>query len=143
MLTDQEIAYVQDTWKAVVPISDQAAELFYGKLFELDPSLKPLFTSDMTEQGKKLMQMIGTAVAHLTKLGDVVPAVQALGRRHVGYGVADAHYDTVGEALLWTLGQGLGETFTDDVEAAWTKVYVTLATVMKEAAADTPAAAVG
>ncbi|MEM8607289.1 MAG: globin family protein [Myxococcota bacterium] len=143
MLTDQEIAYVQDTWKAVVPISDTAAELFYGRLFELDPSLKPLFSSDMTEQGKKLMQMIGTAVAHLTKLGDVVPAVQALGRRHVGYGVVDAHYDTVGEALLWTLGKGLGDAFTDDVEAAWTKVYVTLATVMKEAAAEAPAAAVG
>lgn len=143
MLTSQEIENVKGTWSAVVPISDTAAELFYGKLFELDPSLKSLFKSDMTEQGKKLMKMIGTAVAHLDKLGDVVPAVQALGRRHVGYGVVDAHYDTVGEALLWTLGQGLGEAFTDDVEAAWTKVYVTLATVMKEAAAEAPAAAVG
>ncbi|MEM7138472.1 MAG: globin family protein [Myxococcota bacterium] len=142
MLTTEEIEYVQDTWKAVIPISETAAELFYGKLFELDPTLRPLFKSDMTEQGKKLMQMIGTAVAHLTKLGDVVPAVEALGRRHVGYGVADAHYDTVGQALLWTLGQGLGDAFTDDVEAAWTKVYVTLATVMKDAAAETPAAAV-
>lgn len=143
MLTPQEIEHVQGTWAAVVPIADKAAELFYGRLFELAPELRPLFKTDMKDQGKKLMQMIGTAVAHLNKLGEVVPAVQALGKRHVGYGVQDSHYDTVGAALLWTLGQGLGDAFTDEVEAAWTKVYSTLATVMKEAAAELPLGEVG
>jgi len=142
-MTPKQIEYVQETWAKVVPISEQAAELFYGRLFELDPELRALFKTDMNEQGKKLMQMIGTAVAQLDKLGEVVPAVQALGKRHVGYGVQDAHYDTVGQALLWTLGQGLGDAFTEDVAAAWTKVYTTLATVMKEAAAEAPMAEVG
>ncbi len=133
-MTPEQVTLVKDTWAQVVPISDKAAELFYGKLFELDPELKSLFNGDMVEQGKKLMKMIGTAVNSLDKLDTIVPAVQDLGKRHVDYGVKDEHYDTVAEALLWTLGAGLGDAFTDDVKGAWTDTYVTLATVMKEAA---------
>ena len=134
-MTPEEIGYVKDTWKSVEQISDTAAELFYGRLFELDPSLRPLFTSDMAEQGKKLMQMIGVAVANLHQLDEVLEPVQALGKRHVDYKVTADHYDTVGEALLWTLEQGLGDAFTEPVKGAWSKTYATLATVMKEAAA--------
>lgn len=133
-MTPEQVTLVKDTWAQVVPISDKAAELFYGKLFELDPELKSLFNGDMVEQGKKLMKMIGTAVNSLDKLETIVPAVQDLGKRHVDYGVKDEHYDTVAEALLWTLGTGLGDSFTDEVKGAWTETYVTLATVMKEAA---------
>lgn len=134
-MTEKEKELVQTTWEKVVPISETAAELFYGKLFELDPSLKPLFKSDIKEQGKKLMTMLNAAVKGLDKLDELVPVVQKMGQRHVGYGVQDSHYDTVGAALLWTLGQGLGEAFTEEVEAAWTTVYVTLADVMKNAPA--------
>lgn len=134
MITPTQIQLVQRSWQRVVPIADTAAELFYGKLFELDPSLRQLFRGDMKEQGKKLMQMITVAVKSLDRLGEVIPAVQALGARHVHYGVTDAHYDTVGAALLWTLGAGLGEHFTQDVREAWAMVYTTLATVMKDAA---------
>ena len=109
--------------------------MFYGKLFELDPSLKPLFKGDIAEQGRKLMSILNTAVNSLNDLPAIVPALQAMGRRHAGYGVQDAHYDTVAGALLWTLGAGLGDAFTDEVQAAWTETYVTLAGVMKEAAA--------
>ncbi|MDA0823194.1 MAG: globin family protein [Proteobacteria bacterium] len=116
-------------------MSEQAAVLFYGRLFELDPELKPLFKGDMVEQGRSLMTMIGTAVNSLSRLDAVVPAVQALGRRHVAYGVKDTDYDTVGAALLWTLEQGLGETSTSEVAAAWTETYSILASVMKDAAA--------
>jgi len=137
-MTETQIALVQGSWQKVVPIKDKAAELFYGKLFELDPSLRPLFKGDMTEQGRKLMAILNTAVNSLTDLPAIVPAVQDMGRRHAGYGVQDAHYDTVAAALLWTLGAGLGDAFTDEVKAAWTETYVTLATVMKEAA-KTPA----
>ena len=119
----------------MVPISDKAAELFYGRLFELDPSLKALFPNDMMEQGKKLMKMIATAVNGLDRLTEIVPAVEALGERHVGYGVKDEHYDTVGEALIWTLATGLGDEFTDEVESAWVTVYTILADTMKGAAA--------
>jgi len=134
-MTPQQISLIQSSWQKVLPIADQAAGLFYGKLFELDPELKHLFKSDMAEQGRKLMMMLSTVVAGLDKLDTLVPAVQDLGRRHVGYGVEDKHYDTVGAALLWTLGAGLGEAFTDDVKAAWATAYGTLASVMKEAAA--------
>lgn len=134
-MTPEQVELVQSTWKKVETISEQAAELFYGKLFELDPSVKPLFKGDMKEQGKKLMQMIGIAVAGLTKLDAIVPAVQELGRRHVDYNVIDEHYDTVGNALLWTLEQGLGADFTAETAEAWALTYTTLATVMKEAAA--------
>ncbi len=135
-MTPEQINLVQSTWGKVVPISTQAAELFYGKLFELDPSLKSLFKNDMTEQGKKLMDMINVAVNGLTDLPSIVPAVQELGRSHVGYGVKDAHYDTVAEALIWTLGQGLGDAFTAEVKGAWATAYGILADTMKSAAAE-------
>lgn len=135
-VTPREKRLVQGSWKLVVPIADKAAEIFYGKLFELDATLKPLFKSDIKEQGKKLMQMLGVAVTGLDKLGEIVPAVQALGARHVGYGVKDEDYDTVAEAFIFTLEQGLGDSFTAEVRAAWVKVYGILASTMKAAAAE-------
>ncbi len=128
------IELVQGTFEKVVPIADKAAEIFYDKLFELDPKLKPLFKGDMKEQGAKLMTMIGTAVNGLNNLEAIVPAVQNLGRSHVGYGVEDSHYDTVGSALIYTLETGLGESFTSEVKDAWVEVYTLLATTMKDAA---------
>ena len=133
MMAPEKIALVQDSWEKVKPISEQAAALFYGRLFELDPSLKSLFKGDMTEQGKKLMQTLSVAVSSLTRLDTILETVRDLGRRHVDYGVPDESYATVGQALLWTLGQGLGDEFTDDVKAAWTETYVTLSTVMLDA----------
>lgn len=133
-MTPDQIKLVQDSFAKVVPIKDAAAEMFYERLFELDPSLRSLFKGDMTEQRKKLMSMIATAVGGLNKLDDIVPAVQALGERHAGYAVRPEHYDTVGAALLWTLEKGLGTAFTDDVKEAWTNVYGLLASTMIEAA---------
>jgi hemoglobin-like flavoprotein len=132
--------HVQRTWKQVEPIAEVAAGLFYEELFRLDPTVQKLFRGDMKAQGKRLMQMIGAAVAGLDDLAALVPAVEELGRRHVGYGVRDAHYDTVGQALLTTLEKGLGPAFTPEVKSAWTETYVTLATVMKSAAANAPRA---
>ncbi|MEJ2121254.1 MAG: methyl-accepting chemotaxis protein [Alphaproteobacteria bacterium] len=134
--TPEQVALVQESFEKVAPIAETAAELFYNRLFELDPSVKTLFKGDMTEQGKKLMAMIATAVKGLNNPDKLVPAVQQLGRNHVGYGVVDAHYDTVGAALLWTLEQGLGEAFTPEVKDGWAAVYTLLATVMKAAAAE-------
>ena len=93
---------VQQTFASIAPIADDAAQLFYRRLFELDPSLQAMFRGDMTEQRRKLMNMIGAAVKGLDRLEQLVPVVQDLGRKHVGYGVEDRHYDTVGAALLWT-----------------------------------------
>lgn len=133
-MTPEQIDLVSSSWKQVLPISEKAAELFYGKLFELDPAVKPLFNGDMAEQGKKLMQMINTAVNNISNVEKIIPALQDLGKRHVDYGVKDEHYNTVATALLWTLEQGLGEAFTEEVKAAWTETYMTLAGVMMEAA---------
>jgi len=135
-MTPEQVKMVQDSFAKVVPIADAAAEMFYNKLFELDPALKPLFeSSDMKTQGNKLMTMIGTAVAGLPNLESIVGAVEDLGKRHVGYGVQDSHYDTVGAALLWTLDQGLGDDFSPEVKEAWGTVYGILANTMKTAAA--------
>lgn len=139
-MNTEQIALVQDSFGHVLPIADTAATLFYTRLFELDPALRPLFRGDMQEQGRKLMAMLRLAVNGLNRLDTLVPAVQDLGRRHVGYNVQAAHYDTVGAALLWTLAQGLGEAFTPAVEAAWTAVYTVLATTMIAAAAEVVAA---
>ena len=129
-MNQETITLVQASWKQVVPIAPQAAALFYDNLFSADPSLKSLFRGNMDEQGKKLMQMIGAAVGKLEDLDTLVPILQGLAKRHVGYGVQDAHYQTVGGALLKTLGQGLGDQFTPEVQQAWTAVYGLMVDVM-------------
>jgi len=134
-MTPEQAVLVKNSWALVTPIADKAAELFYGKLFELDPALKPMFKGNMTEQGRKLMTMINTAVNGLDKLEGIVPAVEQLGVRHVAYGVKDKDYDTVGAALLWTLEAGLGDAFSPTVKEAWTITYGVLANTMKSAAA--------
>jgi hemoglobin-like flavoprotein len=134
MVTQTQKTLVQQSFAAVAPIADDAAALFYRRLFELDPSLERMFKSDMTEQRKKLMQMLTAAVKGLDRLDQLVPVVEDLGRRHAGYGVSDAHYDTVGAALLWTLEKGLGDAFTPAVHEAWAAVYGLLAATMKNAA---------
>ena len=136
MLTVAQKTLVQDSFKTIAPIADDAAALFYRRLFELDPSLQAMFRGDMKEQRKKLMQMIGAAVKGLDRLEQLVPVVEDLGRRHAGYGVADKHYDTVGAALLWTLEKGLGDAFTPEMHEAWATVYGILATTMKKAATE-------
>ncbi|MFY0650856.1 MAG: hemin receptor [Cyclobacteriaceae bacterium] len=132
--TAKQKELVQSTFAQVVPIKEQAAEIFYNKLFELDPSLKPLFKGDIKEQGAKLMTMLAAAVKGLDDLGSLVPVVQDLGKRHVGYGVTDEHYDTVAGALLYTLETGLGDLWDDEVKDAWVAIYTILATTMKDAA---------
>lgn len=139
-LTTEQIRMVQESFAKVAPIAETAAGLFYQRLFELDPRLKTLFRGDMVEQGKKLMSMIAAAVRGLNDLPGLVPVVQNLGRRHVGYGVAAADYGTVGAALLWTLDKGLGEAFTPPVREAWTAVYGVLADTMVAAAGGQPQA---
>ena len=135
MVTKEQVALVQNSFAAIAPIADDAAALFYRRLFELDPSLQAMFKGDMTEQRKKLMHMLTLAVKGLNRLEQLVPVVEDLGRRHVGYGVEDRHYETVGEALLWTLEKGLGPAFTPETKEAWVTVYGLLATTMKSAAA--------
>jgi len=135
-MTPTQIDLVQSSFAKVIPIADTAAELFYARLFELDPSLRSMFRSDMKSQGKKLMDSLKMVVGNLRNLDRIVPGVQAMAVRHVSYGVQDHHYATVGTALLDTLEKGLGDAFTDDVREAWLGAYTILATTMKAAAAE-------
>jgi nitric oxide dioxygenase len=132
-MTPEQVTLVKQSFAQVAPIAPQAAALFYGRLFEIAPEVRPLFKRDMAEQGRMLMEVLGLAVGSLDDLPALVPVVQALGRRHAGYGVKDEHYGAVAEALLWTLGQGLGAGFTPAIKAAWTAVYTVLADTMKAA----------
>lgn len=140
-MTPETVGLVQASFKKVAPIAGAAADIFYDRLFEIAPETRALFPEDMSDQKSKLMQMLATAVNNLHQVDTIVGAVQDLGRRHVGYDVKDAHYDVVGAALLFTLGKGLGDDFTPEVEAAWTETYGLVATVMKEAAAEAVTAA--
>jgi len=134
-LTATQIDLIKSSFSQVVPIANQAAGLFYGRLFEIAPETKSLFYhTEMTDQGVKLMQMIGHAISLLTTPERLVPALQNLGQRHVNYGVTAAHYDAVGTALLWTLEQGLGDAFTPETRDAWTQVYTIMADTAKNAA---------
>jgi hemoglobin-like flavoprotein len=140
-MNQQQIALVQDSWSRVEPIADTAAALFYGRLFEVAPEVRPMFRGDLAEQGRKLMLMLAVVVRGLDRLDRLVPGVQRLGRRHAGYGVRPEHYDAVGGALLWTLEQGLGDAFTPEVRDAWATAYGALATTMRDASEELPAAA--
>lgn len=135
-MTPEQIKLVKDTWAQIVPIADKAVELFYCKLFELDPELKPLFKGNMQEQGQKLMATLNIAVNSIDKLDTLTPVLEQMGKRHVDYGVKNEHYDTVGSALIWTLARGLQESFTDDTKAAWMETYSLVANTMKAAAAE-------
>lgn len=137
-MTPEKIKLVQDSFAKVAPIADKAADIFYDRLFEIAPEVRPMFPADMSDQKGKLMQTLGVAVNNLHQVESILPTVQELGRKHVSYGVKDEHYDTVGAALLYTLEKGLGDDFTPDVKEAWTETFVTVASVMKEAAASVP-----
>lgn len=133
-MTPDQIQLVQDSFAKVVPIKDQAAELFYGRLFETAPEVRPLFKGDMKEQGAKLMATLAVVVNGLNNIEAVLPVAGDLAKRHVDYGVTPDHYPLVGSALLWTLGQGLGDEFTGEVETAWTDAYGLLSGAMIAAA---------
>lgn len=129
-MTPQDIALVKSTFALVRPIAEPAAELFYGRLFEIAPHVRPLFKGDMKEQGRKLMATLGTVVAGLDNLGPILPVASALAKRHVDYGVKAEDYAVVGEALLWTLEKGLDEAWSPEAKAAWTAAYGTLSSYM-------------
>jgi hemoglobin-like flavoprotein len=129
-MTPDQIKLVQDSFAKVAPISEQAAVLFYDRLFEIAPSVKALFPADMTEQRKKLMATLAVVVSGLSDLPSVLPAASALAKRHVDYGAKPEHYPVVGSALLWTLEKGLGDAWTPELAAAWTAAYATLSGYM-------------
>lgn len=137
-MTPDQVTLVQRSFAAAVPLGRAVPTIFYGRLFELDPTLRQLFKGDMTEQGDKLLAALQVIVGSLTNLDKLVPVAQNLARRHVAYGVQEADYQTVGAALLYTLGQGLGDAFDRPTEAAWSEAYTTLAGVMVDAARSTP-----
>ena len=140
-LTEEKIALVQDSFKQVAPIAEQAADMFYTRLFEIAPEVRSMFQGDMSEQGRKLMAVLAAVVNGLRDLDKIVPVAQKLAVGHVDYGVQPEHYAVVGEALLWTLGEAFGEAFTPELKAAWTDAYTTLAEVMIAAAHPDSAAA--
>lgn len=134
-MSPEQKTLVQETWRQVVPIADVAASLFYGRLFVIDPSTRDLFAGlDLESQKKKLIRALAMVVGSLDHVEELAPTIADLGRRHVGYGVRDAHYDSVGTALLWTLEQGLADAWTAEVQEAWTAAYGLLSGVMRDAA---------
>jgi hemoglobin-like flavoprotein len=129
-MTPDQMSLVQDSFAKVAPISEQAAVIFYDRLFEVAPAVRLMFPADMTEQRRKLMATLAVVVNGLGNLQSVLPAASALAKRHVGYGAKPEHYPVVGSALLWTLEKGLGEAWTPEVAAAWTAAYGTLSGYM-------------
>ena len=129
-MTPDQVRLVQQSFSKVAPIADQAAMIFYDRLFEVAPTVKALFPADLTEQRKKLMAMLAAVVNGLSNIESILPAASALATRHVAYGAKAEHYPVVGGALLWTLQKGLGEAWTPEVAAAWTAAYGTLSTYM-------------
>jgi hemoglobin-like flavoprotein len=129
-MTPDQVKLVQQSFAQVAPIADQAAVMFYDRLFEIAPAVKPLFHGDMAEQRRKLMATLAAVVAGLRDIESILPTAGALAQRHVGYGVKPEHYDCVGEALLWTLQRGLGPAWTNEQAAAWSAAYATLSGYM-------------
>ena len=132
-MTPEQVVIVQTTWRPVLMVGDTFAELFYGRLFSLDPGLRPLFKEDLREQGRNLTAMMSVVAGSLARAERIVLALQELGRRHRAYGVQARHYETVAAALLWALEQCLGEAFTPEVGAAWREAYGLLARTMQDA----------
>ncbi|MEE2526358.1 globin family protein [Hyphobacterium sp. HN65] len=128
------VRLVQSSFRKAAGLGEQVAVIFYRELFEIDPSLRPMFKGPMREQGKKLLATLAFVIQNLHAPDKVVGPAQDLGRKHVSYGVKARHYTLVGNALLRTLAKGLGDDFTPEVRAAWVSAYKLLADVMREAA---------
>ena len=133
-MTPDQITLVQSTFSQLAHDPDSVARAFYARLFEIDPSLRAMFGEDMTQQRGRLMRMIGMAVSGLSRIEMLLPALRQLGARHVGYGVEDRHYATVGQALLETLRAGLGHHFTPQVQEAWATVFAAISSTMQAGA---------
>ena len=140
-MNPSQIKLVQESFAKVAPIADQAAVMFYNRLFEVAPQVKAMFPADLTEQRKKLMATLSVVVNGLSNLDSVLPAASALARRHVSYGARAEHYPLVGGALLWTLEKGLGDGWTTEVADAWTAAYGMLSGFMISEAYGHPLAA--
>ena len=137
-MTPAQQQLIRTSWNAVEPIADDAATMFYDRLFESDPTVRPLFGyTDMDTQRRALMQMFAVVVRYIDRLDGITPELQALGRRHAGYGVGIDHYASVGRALIGTLEQGLGDAFTHETAIAWADAYRRVSSVMIEAAQQT------
>jgi nitric oxide dioxygenase len=121
---------VQDSFAAIVPKRDEIARSFYDNLFVIDPGLRPMFPADLSDQGKKLMQVLTVVVRSLENLEPLLPSIDDMARRHVAYGVKDDHYAIVGQALIRTLRHGCGPAFTAETEEAWRLAYTILSTRM-------------
>jgi hemoglobin-like flavoprotein len=134
-MTPRQIQLVETSFQVVAANADKVADVFYDRLFAVSPELRALFSPDMAEQKKKLMQTLEVAVKHLHNLQAVMPTVREMGRRHVSYGVTVPHYALVGGALIWTLQRMLGPEFTPEMRAAWTEIYTTLASAMTDSTA--------
>lgn len=130
MLTARQIDLVQDSFAAVVPITDAAAAEFYRRLFDMAPDCKTLFRNDMAEQGRKLFLTLATVVDALDRLDTIVPVARELAVRHVAYGAKERHYAAVGSALIETLRMGLAQAFDPETEAAWQAAYLILSSTM-------------
>ena len=129
-MTPEQVNLVQQSFAKVAPISEQAAVLFYDRLFEVAPGVKAMFPADMTEQRKKLMATLAVVVGGLSNLETVLPAASALAKRHVSYGAKPEHYPVVGGALLWTLEKGLGHDWNEKIREAWRACYKMIAEIM-------------
>lgn len=127
---------MQASFAQLEPAAARVAATFYRRLFELNPNLIPLFKTDMSQQGAKFMEKLAVAVMGLEDLQSIAPLVRTLGRRHAEYGVSPADYETVREALLWTLGEGLGREFDSRLRSAWSAAFTTLSSEMMRAADD-------
>ncbi|WP_186398115.1 globin family protein [Stappia sp. P2PMeth1] len=129
-MTEDEIRKIQASFASLQSNADELGLMFYERLFTTHPELRDLFPRDITPQARKLVQMLALMVNGLNRLEALLPAVKELARRHVDYGVKDEHYAAVGETLLWTLAQGLGPAFTDDLRSAWSTAFSMLSGVM-------------
>jgi hemoglobin-like flavoprotein len=133
-MTPTQVLAVQRSFSLVVPIKEQAAAMFYARLFEIDPSLKPLFRGNIKDQERKLISALAVAITGLARPDSIISTVEGMGAKHLDYGVTDHDYETVANALLWTLEKGLGPEFTPDVKEAWVAAYTFLADIMKRGA---------
>ena len=133
-MTPDQIRLIQETFDFIRPSMSVVTEMFYTRLFHVAPEMRELFPDDMKEQRRKLRAMLAHLVDNLTGLEELVPAIQELGCRHTKYAADRSDYNTVSDALIWTLEQGLGEMFTDEVREAWAAAFDTLSEIMIEAA---------
>ena len=131
-----DLEALETSFDLVAPRGDELMDVFYARLFEAAPAVKPLFArTDLRKQKIMLLRVLGLLRQSLRNLDAIVPVLHDLGARHVDYGAQPEHYPVVGAVLIASMAEVAGDAWRPEYERAWAGAFDIVAGAMLDGAA--------